>query len=707
MKNSRLVSNIIRGTVAVLLIVGFAVFFGVRLMKIQIVDGSLYLNMSRGETTATQTVKAPRGEIADRNGVSLVKSVASYDVIIEYSFFPSDHAEGNRVIIELARLLEEDGVEWIDSTPISMEAPYEFSEDAGDSELSRLFDRLRLNDYATAENCIDRLIEEYEISSVYTPRERRIIAGVRYMMLIGDFSQKIDYVYARDVSMKTAAKVKELGGSLPGADISQGSKRVYEYGDIFPHGIGYVGPIYKEEYEALSGEGYLISDTLGKSGIEKAFESELRGENGEKRITVSYNGQVSETVTSQVKPGNTVRLTIDKDIQSGVQEILSRHIEYLRTGVLTKYDSSTKEYLDFSECCAGAAVVMEVDTGAILAMVSSPGYDINELLESYSSVVGREGQPLYNRATDGLYRPGSVMKTVTAIASLAEGIITSEDTFYCARRYSFLDIIVNCTGSHGSINVVTAIEKSCNIFFYQLVQQLGLDKLLWYQHAMGLGEELELEIGTATGYLACPDTFLELGMDWTVGQLLQAAIGQSEVGVTPLQMCLLANTIATRGERVSPYLVDSVWDFNQENLISSAEPSRETVIDSPDAFEPVIDGMVLAGKNTTSQTYSPGDTEGELLAGFSTDSLPMEVAIKTGTPQASNKATQNSTVVGFYPADDPVISFAIVVEGGEYAKYMVRDIVSLCMGYESGVEELSNGRLKSVCVVGEGSGLEN
>ena len=179
-------------------------------------------------------------------------------------------------------------------------------------------------------------------------------------------------------------------------------------------------------------------------------------------------------------------LTIDSEFQRKIQDILNAHIGYLNQGKLTKRDNVTKEYLDFSECKSGAAVVIDVKTGAVLALATAPGYDINDLLNDYSAVLNAKGAPLYNRALDGLYRPGSVMKTVTAIASLSEGIITPEDKFFCSRHYNFLDIVVNCTGSHGNISVTTAIQKSCNIFFYQVVQKLGLDKLMQYQQAFGL-----------------------------------------------------------------------------------------------------------------------------------------------------------------------------------------------------------------------------
>ncbi len=684
------------GLIALILIV-FAVLAGVGLMKIQVVDGEKYLAMSKSSSTATQIVMSPRGEIVDRDGRALVENRASYDIIIEYSFFPKDKQQQNEILLSLAKLLEKEGLVWLDSTPITREEPYAYTADVESSDVTRILSKLRLNSYATAENCIDKLIESYEISSDYTRDEQRIIAGIRYEMILADFSSKTDYVVIKDVPIETVTKIKELNHTLIGVDILESAVRVYSAGDIFPHGIGYVGPIYAEEYATLKNQGYLLTDTIGKSGIEKAMENELRGDNGEKTITVTSDGEVSKEISVEAVPGNTVQLTIDADFQQKVQEILQNHISDLQNEVLTKTDSRTHEVYDFTDAMAGAIVVMDVKTGGIIAMASAPGYDINDMLNDYSSVLNTEGNPLYNRATDGLYRPGSVMKTITAIAALNEKIIAKDTVYDCQREYQFLDILVNCTGRHGNIAVVKAIEKSCNIFFYQVIQELGLDKFMEYQQAFGLGEAPEFELSTAKGYLANPETFRKLGLDWTVGQVLQAAIGQSEVAVTPLQMVSIAQTIANKGVRYAPYLVDSVWNYGMTELISKTEPTVAGVVNADEeVFDIVIEGMIDAAENSTSSTYYETNEEAKYLSQFCLNVLPRKTAIKTGTPQAYNKATQNSTAVGFYPADDPEIAFAIVIENGEYSKYTVRKIIDAYYGYENVTVDRGEGIFETV-----------
>lgn len=669
------------------------VFAGSALMKIQVVDGAMYLEMSKSSKTATQSVSAARGQIVDSKGKSLVENRVSYNVVINSSFFPDDYAAQNEVILRVAKLLEDDGLMWIDDIPITREAPYEYTLPEGSSDITRIFSKLRLAGYATAENCIDALIDMYEISDEYTASEKRIIAGVRYQMILTDFSSSTDYIFIKDVPIETAVKIRELNYLLSGAGVVEDAVRVYKSGSIFAHGIGYVGPIYAEEYPALKEAGYLISDTVGKAGIERSMESVLVGKRGQRRITVSSSGEITETITQEAVPGSTVMLTVDSEFQEKLQNMLGEFIGSLADGTLSKVD------YDFTDCSSGAIVVMDVKTGAVKGMATWPNYDINDLINDYSSVLAAEGQPLYNRATDGLYRPGSVMKTVTATAALAEGVITPDERFSCYRHYNFLDIVVNCTGSHGSINVVTAIQKSCNIFFYQVVQELGLDRLIEYESAYGLGEDMELEISSSKGYLASPDTFADLGLDWTVGQVLQASIGQSEVGVTPLQMCVLASTIANRGTRYKPYLVDSIWDYNMTERRSKTEPTIVAEIGANDSvYDAIIAGMKLAAENSTSATYYPSNEQNAYLAQFAMEALPYPAAIKTGTPQASNKATQNSTVVGFYPADDPEIAFAVVIENGEYSKYLVRKIIEAYYGYETQVVDQGNGTYRSVVV---------
>ncbi len=636
------------------------------LMKIQIVDGADYLEKSKTTSQASQVISSPRGEIVDINGNEIVSNKTGFNVVIEKAFFPSDKAEMNRIICGIAEILAEDGVEWIDTLPITMEKPYEYLE-ARDSDIVKLRKNINLQHYATAEDCLTEMYKQYEIDSSYTEKQKRIIAGVRYEMIIRSFSLSNRYTFAEDIPMDTVVKLKEAAYTLEGMDIIEEAVRIYAAGDVAPHLIGTVGSINAEEYEAKRDEGYALNDVIGKSGIEKAMEDELRGDKGTRTLELMSGVVVSDLVTQEAVPGNTVQLTLNAEYQRDVQEILENHILWLNN----QTHKDRKGY----EADAGAIVVLDAKTGALLAAATSPTYDINDYLTDYASVVNGANGPLTNRATHGLYRPGSTFKTVTATAALNEGFLNGGETcIVCNNVYTYWDDYKpKCTGWHGRINVITAIEKSCNIFFYELGRLMGPDMLEDYANMYGLGQDVGLETGGYTGYIATPDSMFEMGLEWQAGLVVQVAIGQSETGVTPLQMAVQACTLANRGVRYKPYLVDSVHTYNMESLVRKTQPQIVSAI--PDktgqTFDLIIQGMEQAADflpysyPKVSDYYTP----------YLLSELPEQAAIKTGTPQMTTAEDTGSAFVGFYPADDPVIAFSGFVEHGEYSKFMVRQII--------------------------------
>lgn len=204
-------------------------------------------------------------------------------------------------------------------------------------------------------------------------------------------------------------------------------------------------------------------------------------------------------------------------------------------------------------------------------------------------------------------------------------------------------------------------------YFYELGQRLGIDKISEYAGHYGLGQSLGLESGDSAGYLANPETFERLGMTWTIGQVVQAAIGQSEVGVTPLQLAVAASTIANEGVRYKPHLVDSIYNYDMSELVKKIEPevADRIELNYDDIYSYIRNGMIAASHNTPKGEYS-------------LNNLGFDVAIKTGTPQSARGT--DSTFIGFAPADNPQIAFAGIIEGGEYSKYMVRKIIDAYFG---------------------------
>lgn len=625
-----------------------------RLLHVQLLTEEATSDPKINTSVYTQVINASRGKIVDSNGEAIVSNKTGYNLIVEKAYFPADHAEGNRILLETIDILQAAECEWNDTLPITQTAPYCFLPDH-DTAVAKLKSNLKLNDYATAENCMDKLIEDYGISEDYTPEQQRILAGIRYEMLLRDFSISNAFYLANDVDITIVTRIKERRTLLKGVDIIEEAVRTVERGDVLPHEIGYVGPIFNtEEYETLLQNGhddYRLSDLVGKSGLESAYESVLRGINGTKQITLT-NGEVSDvTVTEEPIGGNTIQLTLNNDFQTGLQNTLADFCTYLRNS-----DAECKDVY------CGAAVVLDTKDNAVLGMATAPTYNLTTLLEDYNAVMQQENQPLVNRATDGLYRPGSTFKTITATAGLNSGIISANSSFYCNRDFHYIDTTYHCTGNHQYISVSRAIRVSCNIFFYEVGLKLGIDRLVEYEKQFGLGAPLGLESGDSGGYLACPETFEKLGIDWYVGEITQAAIGQSEVQVTPLQMAVVASTLANDGVRYQPHLIASVWNNAMTKQVSQTEPV--IVANITEQYDGVYDaieqGMIGAASSSMPNEYS--------LTG-----LGFNVAIKTGTPQ-SPRGT-DSFVIGYAPANDPEIAFCVAIEGGKNAKYMVRKIL--------------------------------
>lgn len=627
----------------------------IRLMTIQIVNGDTYLQESEYTSLYTQPLKATRGQIVDYKGNAIVENKVGFNVIIDAARFPNDNKEGNSILLEALDILKEYDLKWNDSIPITETKPYEFKKDS-ESDVETLKNLINVNVYATAENCIDKLIDDYEISSTeYNDNEQRTLAGIRYEMLHRDFSLSNTYTLCEDVPIEAVTKLKELSVRLKGINIVESAVREVKQGDVIPQEIGAVYPIFAEDYEELKEKGYAMNDTVGKGGIEGAMEDQLRGEDGEKLITVIDGQVVSSDVTKEPKGGKSIKLTVNSDYQRDVQSILENFTAYLRT------------MGEYSKVKCGAVVVLDVKDNSVLALATTPTYNLLDFKSKYDELSNNEDKPLLNRATRGLYRPGSTFKTITATAGLNEGIVGGESTYRCEHTYEFYDITVGCTGYHNDIAVAEALRVSCNIYFYELSRRLGIDRLSDYAFHYGFGKDTGLETGGATGWFANPETFNEIGMDmWTVGQVLQAGIGQSETAVTPLHMAVQASTIANHGIRYTPHLVDSIYDYSMSEKLSSHEPEIADQIDLNNdyVYDYITRGMILASENNFPAEYSLSN-------------LGFNVAIKTGTPQnwRDGKEITDTAFIGFAPAHDPQIAFAGMVENGEYSKYMIRSII--------------------------------
>ena len=379
------------------------------------------------------------------------------------------------------------------------------------STMSRLKSELGLNHYATEQNCYDAMVERYDLQD-YGETDRRLLMGVRYTMDLEDYSVSYPFTFAEDISEKARSVIKESSASLPGITVENVPVREYAVEDIAPHLIGTVGPIYAEDWEELKEKGYSYNDRVGKSGVELAFEDYLRGTDGVKRVIQDADGNTVETVVEQEAiPGNTVMLSIDLNLQRVAQDALETVILDMRS----KGTGAT----------AGAVVAVNVRTGELLASATYPTYTIQQYNENYETLVQDSSLPLFNRAFNGTYQPGSTFKPGVAAIGLTTGKITPTESIYCSGIYQFSNIPFRCMGYHGSETVVDALMHSCNTFFYETGNRLGINTLNSYCRLLGFGVKTGVELPESEGILAGPDYAKSINATWYPGDTVQAAIG--------------------------------------------------------------------------------------------------------------------------------------------------------------------------------------
>ncbi len=619
--------------------------FGIRLMQMQIVDGADYLEQSQKRTISTMPVKAARGEIVDRYGRPFAINRRGFNIIIDKAFMP--RGMENELILKLTSLLTIRGEEWNDSLPISKDIPFSFLE-GRDNDIQRLKKNLRLNDYAPVENVMDAMIEKYKLTEL-SPDEVRTVAGVRYEMERTGFSISNQYTFAEDVSMETSVIVSENRFDLPGVDIIENPIREYVSQDVAAHIIGFTGPIYAEEYAGLKDKGYRMNDIVGKDGIEKAFEKYLRGTDGERKIETNARGDVVDIAdTEYARSGNTIMLTIDREFQRFIQEETVKQISWL--------NEHAKE-MEGKEANAASVVVLDTRDFSVLASVTVPYYNLAEYKSQYNELIANPLNPLFNRATSGLYAPGSCYKPAVALAGIADGLIRASTTFECRQEYTeYPDLTFSCMGYHGRINVLDSLRVSCNIFFYEIGRLIGIDNINYYAGKLGLGNKTGIELEEQAGMLSNPGFKQSRGELWQPGDLIQSAIGQSDTLLTPMQLATYAATIANKGVRYRTHLVQSVKTYNQDEFIMETAPEIADTLGSDDdtAIKAVIEGMVAASRQGT-----VADTFG---------AYPLDVASKTGTPQISGGFT-NAAFIAFAPAYDPQIAVAIIIERGGHGYF--------------------------------------
>lgn len=631
-----------------LLVVGGAV---ARLFSLQIVNGEQYQLKAQRKLTGNLTVTASRGEILDRYGRPLVTNKTVLSLRIDYAYW--DKEKQNQNILTLAQLVRADGKTVEDSLPISTTAPFTYTVAEDSAERDTLNDYLEKKKIATtldAPALVRALRTLYEVDPALSDVDARTVIGVRYEMAKNDFSMFNSYIFAHDISLDLISKVKERHQEFAGVDIE--SEPVREYRTTYAaHILGRVGKMYAEEWKGQNGEqgykdkpGYRMNSLVGKDGMELALEQYLHGTDGTRAVETNISGKVTgEANANQPKPGDNCILTIDIALQQATEEALAKRIS------------------EIPEATAGAAVVVQVGTGEVLAMASYPTYNLATFNQDYENLSKNPLTPMVNRATRGLYAPGSTFKPVTAAAALEEDVINTQTHFTCNHAMKFLNQTFKCTGTHGSINVETAIQKSCNIFFYNVGNLMGKkdpEALSTWAKAFGLGVKTGIELGESTGKVATPQGREKMLEDapylnsWQPGDFLQAAIGQSDNIFTPIQIANYVATLAGNGKHYQAHLLKSVKTYDYSQTVVDDTPNLlNTVEMQPSTIEAVKTGM--------HDVVAEGGSAAAAFRGY-----PIDLAGKSGTAQIKGK-TDNGLFVAFAPYNNPEIAVCVVIEGGK------------------------------------------
>ena len=621
----------------------FLLLFGAVLYDAQILHGSENRARSISSNATSEVVPASRGIITDRNGKVLVSNRLAYTLVFDRSGF-TDDAALNDAILRLIRLCQETGTGWNDTLPIRQTGSFvRYTNDRSES-FSKYLEDNKLTVTAAGRQLIAELRELYHVDENLSEKDARLVVGVRY-----ELHSRDSYTFAEDVSSEVLSLITD--GRYEGVSIHTASARVYNT-TLAAHILGTIGPIWQEEwssnektgYVGYADKGYSMNDLVGKDGVEKAFEEYLRGTDGRRLITTDEDGKLTgELYTREPQPGGTVALTLDIDLQAEVERALAETI----TGMIDE-DSNER---------GGAAAVVSVGSGEVLALASYPTYDLSTFNEDYEELVADERLPMFNRATQGIYAPGSTFKMCTAVAALESGIITPSSIIQDRGIYTYyrdpqpMCWVYRQGGStHGRINVTQAITESCNYFFYEVGRLTGIRTLDSYASQFGLGQSTGIEIGDSSGVLASPEWADSHNQEWTDGQTITAAIGQSYNLFTPLQLANYIATLVGGGEHYQAHLLKNVKEYDNSRLlyVYGDEPLN-TVEMSDSTIEAVTKGM-------HELTVSGG-------VAFAFRDCVVSAGAKTGSAQVGTDIA-NGVFVAYAPYEDPEIAVAIVIEKG-------------------------------------------
>ncbi|MBO5931621.1 MAG: hypothetical protein J6Q70_05245 [Clostridia bacterium] len=627
-------------------------------------------NQYTADTTQREvTVQAVRGEIYDRNGVKLVANRYSYDLSLAHAqFFSLSVQERNEVCLGVQNALAKRGGEGVREQkffPFEGTYPnYIYSADTldGDSiryyRLKRVLGDVGLKADTTAIDLRDYYTDTYDLLQLdnqgnrrYSDKEIDTLIRMYYDIDATRFRSSGEYILCEGVDMSLMTYIKEQ--NIKSVNFTVNVAREYCYPGYASHILGLVGPIYSEEWEYYNELGYQMNAIVGKSGCEAAFESYLRGTDGKVRIKEDANGNVIEVeVLTEAIAGNDVYLTIDINLQIAAEDGLAENV----ADVVERSQGLVE---NGAECRSGAAVAMNPNTFEVLAIASYPTYDLTSYNADYNLLAQDPAQPLLNRALNGTYAPGSTLKPGMAAIALTDDAIMASTHISCSGRYKGT---VGCstygTNHWGSIDVTDAIAYSCNSFFCEIGDRLGIQKMENYLTQFGLGQSTGLELGGSKGILAGPTYRGEIQSpeQWQPGMTWQAAIGQSDHQLSPVQMAAYIATLCNGGTRYSAHLLHSVYRFGNDDPIYVYTQTEDTVLSRMDITEADLNTVFEGMRKVVTETSS-------VRRWINSSTIPVTVGGKTGTAQTGG-ACDNALFVAAAPYNDPDVVISVVLEKG-------------------------------------------
>ena len=650
-----------------------AMIFIIQLFNIQVINGKEFREKSEKRMLRTESIVAPRGEIYDRNGVVLATSKLSFNVdLYKVKIEPLKQNEG---LEKLIKILESNGDKLYSTFPVNDNLNgFDFSNTNAEKKWKN---EMKIDENYTFDQTIDYYIKRYELENIKDKNMQIKIIKLKYEGSLNAYSLFKGITIAKDISDKSVATIEEQKNELYGINITSAPKRYYNYSFLTSHLVGYVNKLSTDEYEKLKTEGYNFNSSVGKAGIELSFEKYLKGKDGLKKSETDITGNVSsEEIIEKPVSGKNVTLTIDYRLQKVAQESLEKGISGLKDGTLVG-----KKVADAN---SGSVVVLDVETGEVLAMASYPNYDTNLFVNGISTsnwnkLINDPLRPMYNRAISGTYSPGSTYKMLVGIAGVKSGGITiaekiNDPGIYPYGHHPKCWIFSSYGLTHGYVNFSEAIKVSCNCFFYEVGRRIGISEIVKYSKLFGLGVKTGVELNSeVTGQIA-GDTDLK---NWYLGDTLSAAIGQSYNSYTPIQLTNYIATIANGGNLNKVSLIKKVKGENDDLQVSVSEleeyTKNVTGVDfkkqnlnlEPDTIEAVKQGMFSVANDT-------GGTANSVFK----NSI-MKIGGKTGTSQVTS-GSNNGIFVGFAPFDKPKIAVVAIVEhGGEgtYVSHIVKPII--------------------------------